>query len=294
MSTSFVANIFLRGKIECITGLHIGGSKDKFEIGGVDNPVHRDPLSRVPYIPGSSLKGKLRMLLEYHLGVVDSNGKPSDDLTIINLFGIGAGSRSDGGAENEVSDVGEQQEGEEEGNRASEENSNQSGPVRLIIRDSWPDATTQEKWKFLDSELLYMEYKPENTVDRITSDANPRTMERIVKGSYFDFEMILGVYSIDDAMDDYQESLKNLRSAMMQLEHSTLGGSGSRGYGKIKFWLLEPVVVTQADYVAGNESFSAASEAIPNLNEENRHLFSEISEGDLVEKVKENVNAVEA
>ena len=63
----FLANIILRGKIKVLTGLHIGGSKDKFEIGGVDNPVIRDTFTKYPYIPGSSLKGKMRMLLECSL-----------------------------------------------------------------------------------------------------------------------------------------------------------------------------------------------------------------------------------
>jgi CRISPR-associated protein Csm3 len=51
-------------KIEVLTGLHIGIGSDKPEIGGIDNPVIKDPISKLPYIPGSSIKGKLRSLLE--------------------------------------------------------------------------------------------------------------------------------------------------------------------------------------------------------------------------------------
>src|SRR3989339_341232 len=90
----FLANIIIRGKIECLTGLHIGGSKDKLEIGGVDSPVLRNPQNRMPYIPGSSLKGKLRTLLEYSMGVVSDNGDVSTDERIVRLFGIGADEKS--------------------------------------------------------------------------------------------------------------------------------------------------------------------------------------------------------
>ncbi|NTW77578.1 MAG: type III-A CRISPR-associated RAMP protein Csm3 [Syntrophaceae bacterium] len=237
MPTQFIANIFLRGKIECLTGLHVGGSKTKFEIGGVDNPIIRDPVTRYPYIPGTSLKGKMRMLLEYHLGAVHPEGKPSEDDSITSLFGIGA----------------------EEGKN--------SGPVRLIVRDAYPDQTTVNLWKNLDSELLYTEYKPENTIDRLTSAANPRYMERVVKGSRFNFEMILSLYEINEKQDDAKANLDNLRQAMMKLEHSALGGSGSRGYGQIKFRVLEPVAFRKEDYVGSNELSAKPLTSIPDTEE---------------------------
>ncbi|GIV43254.1 MAG: hypothetical protein KatS3mg035_0377 [Bacteroidia bacterium] len=84
------ANIILRGKIECLTGLHIGASNEKMEIGGVDSPVIRHPHTKYPYIPGSSLKGKLRSLLEFSLGLIDKQGEPSKDPVIARLFGIGS------------------------------------------------------------------------------------------------------------------------------------------------------------------------------------------------------------
>jgi CRISPR-associated protein Csm3 len=261
MTTKFTANIFIKGKIECLTGLHIGGSKDKFEIGGVDNPVHRDPLSRYPYIPGSSLKGKLRMLLEYSLGVVDAKGgEPSTAKEIITLFGIGAGK-----TETSLSEL-------HTGSVVNQKKENiQSGPVTLIVRDAYPDVDTVKKWETLDSELLYTEYKPENTIDRITSEANPRTMERVVKGSFFDFEIILAVYEgilVDEIEKrEYISHLKNIQTAMMLLEHSTLGGSGSRGYGKIKFHVSKPIMVTNQDYVAGNEKYKLASKAVDDIKD---------------------------
>jgi CRISPR-associated protein Csm3 len=253
MSRALVANIFLKGKIECLTGLHIGGSKEKFEIGGVDNPVHRDPMSRLPYIPGSSLKGKLRMLLEYHLDAVEGAG-PSKSPKITNLFGTAAGNCSAPEATEEPS--------------SRDNQNNNSNPLRLIVRDAYPDEPTTTKWESMESELLYTEFKPENTIGRLTSAANPRTMERVVKGSYFDVEFILGIYQKDHEDGIWQDNLDNLLTAMRLLEHSTLGGSGSRGYGQIRFKLMQPIVVIRTDYRTGNGGYSEASQPVPDNPEE--------------------------
>lgn len=247
MPTQFLANIFLRGKIECLTGLHIGGSQTKFEIGGVDNPIIRDPVTRYPYIPGTSLKGKLRMLLEYHLGRVHEKGHPSEDKEITTLFGIGASANK------------------------------KSDPVRLIFRDAYPDKATKRLWKSLDSELLYTEYKPENTIDRLTSHANPRYMERVVKGSRFDIEIICSIYQIGDVKGDAGKNLEHLKEAMMLLEHSALGGSGSRGYGQIKFHMLDPVVFRKSDYVGTSGKNTTSLSPIPQGGETLENDFKRLS-----------------
>ena len=52
----------ITGTIETVTGLHIGAGKDSIEIGGMDNPVIKHPHTGEHYIPGSSLKGKVRSL----------------------------------------------------------------------------------------------------------------------------------------------------------------------------------------------------------------------------------------
>lgn len=231
----FLANIILRGKIKVLTGLHIGGSKDKFEIGGVDNPVIRDPFTKYPYIPGSSLKGKMRMLLEFDLGLVEANKKgeygPSLKEPVATLFGSSA-----------------------------EESTN--GPTRLIVRDSYPDTDTIEMWRNLDSETLYAEYKAENTIDRMTSAANPRWLERVVKDSMFDFECVLGVYSMDSS--NYLNGstglkagnyFSNLETAIRLLEDSALGGGGSRGSGKVKFDINERKLYSKDYYVTGVGEF---------------------------------------
>jgi len=249
-TNQFLANIILRGKIKVLTGLHIGGSKDKFEIGGVDNPVIRDPFTKYPYIPGSSLKGKMRMLLEFDLGLVEADKKgdygPSIKEPIATLFGKSADD--------------------------SKSEKSKKGPTRLIVRDSYPDAETIEMWKNLDSETLYAEYKAENTIDRLTSAANPRWLERVVKDSMFDFECILGVYSMDK--DKYingtdglipENYYSNIQTAIRLLEDSALGGGGSRGSGKVKFDLSERKIFPKDYYLTGTGEFDFNETNIINL-----------------------------
>lgn len=60
----FKENFVIKGELVCETGLHIGGSNDNIDIGGTDNVIIRDVVSDLPFIPGSSLKGKLRSLFE--------------------------------------------------------------------------------------------------------------------------------------------------------------------------------------------------------------------------------------
>jgi CRISPR-associated protein Csm3 len=228
----FVGNIVLKGKMECLTGLHIGGSKEKLEIGGVDSPVLRDPNTRYPYVPGSSLKGKMRALLSFARGKAheDPNPKTFDpNCPLQRVFGTSADTR----------DI---------------------GPSRLIVRDAQPDAETVKMWKNMDSELMYTEFKPENGIDRLTSEANPRFLERVVKGSVFDVEFIFGVYEIPSKQDlkpdtDY---FVEVVEALKLLEHSTLGKNGSRGYGQVAFRFADPKVVRQNDYREGTQVFKDA------------------------------------
>jgi len=235
MSAEFLGNVIFKGKLECLTGLHIGDSKEKFEIGGVDSPVIRDPNTQYPYIPGSSLKGKLRSLLAFALGKADqdppSKGKFDPDCPLQRIFGVPA---------------------EINTNRKDIEG---IGPSRLIVRDAYPDEATITMWKNLDSELLFTEYKPENTIDRITSAANPRFMERVVKGSIFNVEFIFGIYRIGGITKQDEEFIINFLESLKLLEHSTLGGSGSRGYGQVAFKFAEPIVLKVDDYRTGSEKF---------------------------------------
>jgi CRISPR-associated protein Csm3 len=203
----FKENYVIQGKIVCKTGLHIGGSSDAIDIGGSDNVIIRDSVSGNPYIPGSSLKGKLRFLTELNdkasaESVVRNRGGVADDKSCIaaKLFGVSA------------------EEGQTE----------LKFPTRTIVRDAYPDEDTIELW---DNEALISgaELKYENSINRINSAANPRNIERVPKGSKFDFEIIFSVYDDDD------ENISYLLDAMRLLEDNYLGGSGSRGFGQIKF-----------------------------------------------------------
>lgn len=203
----FKENYIIQGKIVCKTGLHIGGSSDAIDIGGSDNVIIRDSVSGLPYIPGSSIKGKLRFLTELNdkdsaQSVIANDGKPSDDTSCIatKLFGISA----------------------------DENQKELKFPTRTIVRDAYPDEDTIELW---NNEALVSgaELKYENNINRINSGATPRNIERVPKDSKFDFEIIFSVYEDDD------NNISSLLDSMRLLEDNYLGGSGSRGYGQIKF-----------------------------------------------------------
>lgn len=203
----FKENYIIQGKIVCKTGLHIGGSSDAIDIGGSDNVIIRDSVTGNPYIPGSSLKGKLRFLTELNdkdsaQSVIDNEGKPADDPNCISsrLFGISA----------------------------DDKQTELKFPTRTIVRDAYPDEDTLDLW---DNESLISgaELKYENNINRINSGATPRNIERVPKGSKFDFEIIFSVYEGDS------ENISYLLDSMKLLEDNYLGGSGSRGFGQIKF-----------------------------------------------------------
>jgi len=203
----FSENYIIQGKIVCKTGLHIGGSSDAIDIGGSDNVIIRDSVTGNPYIPGSSLKGKLRFLTELNdkdsaQSVIDNKGKPADDPNCIasKLFGISA----------------------------DEKQTELKFPTRTIVRDAYPDDETLELWNN-ESLISGAELKYENNINRINSGATPRNIERVPKGSKFDFEIIFSVYEGDD------ENISYLLDAMRLLEDNYLGGSGSRGFGQIEF-----------------------------------------------------------
>ena len=204
----FKENYIIKGKIVCKTGLHIGGSSDAIDIGGSDNVIIRDSVTGNPYIPGSSLKGKLRFLTELNdkpsaTSVIDNDGDVATDKNCIatKLFGVSA----DEDVKTEL-----------------------KYPTRTIVRDSYPDKDTLKLWDN-DSLISGAELKWENNINRINSNATPRNIERIPKGSKFDFEIIFSVYEEDD------DNVLYLLEYMRHLEDNYLGGSGSRGFGQIKF-----------------------------------------------------------
>ena len=198
----------IKGKIKILTGLHIGASNENIEIGGLDNPIIKDPLpgSMAPYIPGSSLKGKLRSLIEIKEGryVQDGRrrGNPCDcgkrDCPVCPVFGTSASGRPE-----------------------------DLGPTRIVVRDALLSEEWREKFKAGD---LPMEIKYENAINRITGVANPRPLERVPAGVEFAFNI-----AFKDFEGDPEEYFATVLKAMRLLEMDALGGAGSRGSGQIKF-----------------------------------------------------------
>lgn len=251
MTPALKANIIFRGKIECLTGLHIGGSKDRLEIGGVDSPVLRDPFTRLPYIPGSSLKGRTRALLEYALGVINDGSDPKEEAgsvstaeEIVSLFGKSAG--DDDMKKEELKKVME----------------NHPGPTPLIIRDALPDEDTITMWESVEGELQFTEYKPENTINRLTSAANPRFLERVIAGSKFNFQAVYSVYSRGTSALTYVQrvnrDINNFLTGLRLIQDHALGKSGSRGYGRVLFHMAPPVVVKIEEYKRPGTQLKAA------------------------------------
>ena len=225
-----IGKIELSGILECVTGLHIGASNDNMEIGALDSPVVRDPISNEPYIPGSSLKGKLRALLEKAYPDLYPNRNGGRGINRHECDDWDAGkSRNKNLMDMDLDYPGALQcpvcrlfgsTGPSEKNR--------NCPARLKVRDSClENASDLEN---LESGLLYTEWKFENSIDRITSAANPRNLERVPRGAKFRLSM---VYDVEDA-EAITADLENLRLAVNLLHDDALGGHGSRGYGQVK------------------------------------------------------------
>lgn len=214
MGRPILGKIIIEGEMECLTGLHIGARREAMKIGGIDLPVIRDPITEFPYVPGSSLKGKMRSLLERKLG------KPFE----ANIGGVRIHACTD--KECEICRLfGSTPMSEEE--RETGENI----PARLLVRDLLITDESKGKLKDIETGLLYTEWKFENAIDRVTSAANPRQIERVPAGSKFKLEI---VYTVENEKH-LREDLGNLLTAMRLLEDDYLGGHGSRGYGKVKF-----------------------------------------------------------
>ena len=196
------AKIKISGDILVKTGMHIGGSSAFAAIGAVDSPVIKDVRTNLPMIPGSSLKGKMRSLLakEFNEAVVEPD---HDDPRIIRLFGSAKGKvkRS-----------------------------------RLLFSDM----VLANEGELRNAGLQSMtEVKFENSISRLTAVANPRQIERAVRGSIFELDLI---YEVEEA-DELLEDMEILAEGMKLLQYDYLGGSGSRGYGKIAFQNLEAELV---------------------------------------------------
>jgi len=220
-----IGKLILAGDMHCETGLHIGAGKGSLEIGGADNPVVKDAFG-LPYVPGSSLRGRLRSLLETAMGLtspadlvylskrrgqevrIHQSNRPDDEVCL--LFG-----RSPGRVERVEGDPIE---------------SKHATPARLAVYDAPldPESITAQMRENLDDEIT--EVKSENAIDRITSQANPRTLERVPAGARFRVRMVLDILCEED-----KALASRLLEGLRLLEDDALGGGGSRGSGRVRF-----------------------------------------------------------
>ena len=244
--SEFKGKYVISGKIHCLTGLHIGGSDTGIEIGGMDNPVVKDPLTDQPYIPGSSLKGKLRSMTEWSLGLIKKHSKHDG------YMAYECEELKSPRAETDASDKWDRAyivarlfgaASDDTGIRT------RSGPTRLTVRDTFLDKISSEELERVQGDGVYTEVKTENVLDRVTSEATPRDMERVPAGAEFDFTLLLDIYQEEDI-----ELLRTLFAAMALVEDSTLGGGGSRGHGQIEFRDLEAEWRSAAYYTEGADS----------------------------------------
>jgi CRISPR-associated protein Csm3 len=242
--------VFITFDIEAVTGLHIGGSDTGIEIGGVDKTVIRDPITNRPYVPGSSLKGKVRSLLEKYRGLEQNQRigqgfiHSCDDADqyvtceVCQIFGV-PGERDF------------------------------ATPTRLVVRDTHlSDESAQVLEEKARTDLPYTEVKTEVSIDRVTSAANPRQMERVPAGSVFGgtrravrngeeqqvpqpAELVYSVYEGDscDPLSDVAQ-LRTLAEGLRLLEDDYLGGLGSRGSGKVRIQDIRVAARGGGDYLA--------------------------------------------
>jgi CRISPR-associated protein Csm3 len=220
--------LFIEANIETLTGLHIGGSGADLEIGGLDKEVVRNPLTNRPYIPGSSLRGKMRSQTEKVLGMPQNNRiaqvtihtckteseyRANGGCPVCHVFGVPA-------------EIGF------------------SGPTRLVVRDVQLSDKSAEELDNANTDLLYAELKTEVAIDRVTSAATPRTIERVPAGAVFGpAELVFGIYEKADF-----SRLKLVFDALQLVEDDYLGGSGSRGSGKVAFKDIKIYARAREDY----------------------------------------------
>lgn len=253
-SINLHGRVFVECQVETITGLHIGAAETAMAIGGVDNVVVRDPLTQHPYIPGSSLKGKMRSLMEKFHGAVqnrsigrgvkihvcDSEGS-YHDCVICRLYGL-------------------------PGELAF------ARPTRLVVRDVPLSEESADRLASAKTDLPFTEVKWEAAIDRVTSAATPRQLERVPAGSAFGpAEMIYSIYEEQDI-----GRFAHVVEGMQLLEDDYLGGLGSRGSGKVAFTHISVSAKSRDNYSEEQSigdayaSLKELQEALPSLLEELR------------------------
>ena len=236
-----IGKLIVEGDIACQTGLHIGAGKGSLEIGGADNPVVKDAFG-LPYIPGSSLRGKLRSLLEQSSGLA----VPSELVYVSKRKGQEVRIHQSERPDDEVCLLFGRNPGRMERVSGDSVESSAATPARLTVYDAplIAESITPQMRENMDDELT--EVKSENAIDRITSQANPRTLERVPAGARFKARFVMDVLCEDDA-PLFSRVLEGLRL----LEDDALGGGGSRGSGRVSFANLKLVWRGKNYYASG-------------------------------------------
>jgi CRISPR-associated protein Csm3 len=223
-----LGKVVIKGKITLKTGMHISAGNEFASIGSVDTVIVRDTLTKRPYIPGSSIKGKMRYLMarSYANNSKLSNIDEEPD-QISRLFGQGG---------------------------------NTIVLSRLQFFDVFMNEESVERLQKINTGLFLTEVKYENTINRITAEANPRQLERAVAGSVFDFKLC---YNVENE-DELEEDIKIIKLCIEMIEDDYLGGHGSRGYGRVEFsdWDFE--------YKEYNDTSTNVLDMVKNSFEEGR------------------------
>lgn len=195
------SKIQINGVLEVVTGMHIGGSSAFSAIGAVDSPVIKDIRTNKPMVPGSSLKGKMRTLLSKKYNSMVQANANDDAECITRVFGS-----------------------------AKKDDNGKVMPSKILVSDMF--VINEEELRNRGLQNL-TEVKFENSINRATAVANPRQIERAIKGLQFGVDMI---YEVENGKEDeIEEDIKIIAEALQMLQYDYLGGSGSRGYGKVKF-----------------------------------------------------------
>jgi CRISPR-associated protein Csm3 len=232
MNGQLTKKILISGTITAKTGLHIGGNNVGLSIGGADATVVRNPLTNEPYIPGSSLKGKMRSLLEKVEGKFGSKGigdqiknppfTDDPDHIICKIFGTMP----------EIMKA-----------------TNKEQPTsRLIVRDC-NLVNKDELEKSKDTDMPFTEVKTEVVIDRITSAATPRQLERVPAGAVFNMRMILNVYDGDNE----KELLDKVFEGLALVQNDYLGGKGTRGSGEVDIKISQVQFKKKEQYESGSD-----------------------------------------
>ncbi|MBN2444947.1 MAG: type III-A CRISPR-associated RAMP protein Csm3 [Spirochaetales bacterium] len=263
----FIGKVLFKGVLVLKTGLHIGGNADSMQIGGVDLPVIKDSSNNLPYIPGSSLKGKLRSILEkFGKRKIDGREETLSHNRNIgtrwNPLFIHCCEDTSYAMACEVCRI-FGSSGDDRAFRDKKEKA-ENMPSLLFVRDC---LLVEDS---LEADSLFTEVKTETGVDRATMAANPRRVERVLPHTRFCFEMVYNVDAFyvtkEKQLAFNKETLKkdldNILTCMELLESEGLGGYTSRGYGKVSF-LFEEFTARTLKFYQG-EKKSIAGKTIEN------------------------------